>query len=112
MLSSLPNGIFEGLTALTSLRLGGNLVDPMPLIVSLQQVDANQFHAVIPTGAPFNVVLPVSAMMVTIPKGSFTSAPFTVVDMATVNIDALPSLPATISATRSLNQPSVTAHLK
>ncbi len=94
MLSSLPNGIFEGLTALTSLRLGGNLVDPMPLIVSLQQVDANQFHAVIPTGAPFNVVLPVSAMMVTIPKGSFTSAPFTVVDMATVNIDALPSLPA------------------
>ncbi len=94
MLSSLPNGIFEGLTALTSLRLGGNLVDPLPLIVSLQQVDANQFHAVIPTGAPFNVVLPVSAMMVTIPKGSFTSAPFTVVDMATVNIDALPSLPA------------------
>ncbi len=94
MLSSLPNGIFEGLTALTSLRLGGNLVDPMPLIVSLQQVDANQFQAVIPTGAPFNVVLPVSAMMVTIPKGSFTSAPFTVVDMATVNIDALPSLPA------------------
>ena len=94
MLSSLPNGIFAGLTALTSLRLGGNLIDPLPLMVSLQQVDANQFQAVIPTGAPFNVVLPVSAMMVTIPKGSFTSAPFTVVDMATVNIDALPSLPA------------------
>ena len=94
ILSSLPNGIFAGLTALTSLRLGGNLVDPMPLIVSLQQVDANQFQAVIPTGAPFDIVLPIDAMMVTIPKGSFTSAPFTVVDMATVNIDALPSLPA------------------
>ncbi len=93
MLSSLPNGIFAGLTALTSLRLGRNLIDPLPLMVSLQQVDANQFQAVIPTGAPFDIMLPIGAMMVTIPKGIFTSAPFTVVDMATVNIGALPGLP-------------------
>ena len=29
-LSNLPDGIFEGLTALTSVRLGGNTVDPLP----------------------------------------------------------------------------------
>ena len=92
MLSSLPSGIFDGLTALTTLRLGGNLVDPMPLIVSLQQVADNQFQAVIPVGAPFDVVVLVGAMMITIPQGSVESDTFTA--DASVTLGALPSLPA------------------
>ncbi len=107
-LSSLPPGIFHGLTALTSLRLGGNLVDPMPLIVSLQQVGDGQFKAVITTGAPFNIVLPMNvtngsisggSTSVTIPKGSMESATFTVsstpgsTTSPTVSIGTLPSLP-------------------
>ena len=91
-LSSLPDGIFEGLTALTTLRLGGNTVDPMPLIVSLQQVDANQYQAVISTGAPFDVVLSVDLTTVTIPQGSVKSATFTVTGVPVIG--ALPMLPA------------------
>ena len=91
MLNTLPIGIFEGLTSLTTLRLGGNLVDPLPLIVSLQQIDAGEFQAVVHTAAPFDIVLPIGVMMVTIPKGSLTSAPFT--DTSTPSIGALPGLP-------------------
>ena len=105
-LSSLPVGIFEGLTALTTLRLGGNFVDPMLLIVSLQQVSDGEFQAVIPTGAPFDIVLPInvsngpmnsSTTMVTIPKGSIASASFTVVSWTSTSpsmaIGALPRVP-------------------
>ncbi len=92
MLSTLPIGIFEGLTSMTSLRLGGNLVDPLQLIVSLQLIDAGEFQAVVHTGAPFDIVLPIGAMMVTIPKGSLTSASFTA--LSTPSIGALPGLPA------------------
>ena len=92
MLTTLPIGIFQGLTSLTTLRLGGNLVDPLPLIVSLQQIDAGEFQAVVHTGAPFEIVLPIGAMMVTIPKGSLTSASFTA--LSTPSISALPGLPA------------------
>ena len=101
MLSSLPDGIFEGLTALTILRLGGNFVDPMLLIVSLQQVSDGEFQAVIPTGAPFDIVLPInvsngrmnsSTTTVTIPKGSIVSASFTSVSPS-VAIGALPRVP-------------------
>ncbi len=58
-LSELPDGIFEGLTALTTLRLGRNTVDPLPIPVSLEQVAEGQFKAVVPTGAPFAIVLPI-----------------------------------------------------
>ena len=100
-LSSLPVGIFEGLTALTTLRLGGNFVDPMLLIVSLQQVSDGEFQAVIPTGAPFDIVLPIDVMngsmngrttTVTIPKGSIASASFTSVSPS-VAIGTLPRVP-------------------
>ena len=90
-MSSLPAGIFEGLTSLTTLRLGGNVVDPMPLIVSLQQVDVNQYQAIIPTGAPFDVVVPIDTMMVTIPQGSVKSATFAFA--GTPIIGTLPMLP-------------------
>ena len=87
-LSSLPTGIFTGLPALTSLRLGGNVLDPLPLIVSLQSVGAGTFKAVMPTGAPFNIVLPIDVATggtthVMIPQGSTESRPFTVVGTGT-----------------------------
>ncbi len=95
MLRNLPVRIFEDLTSLTSIRLGGNLVAPMPLMVSLQQVSDNEFRAIIPTGAPFNIVLPIneaSVANITIPKGSVTSGSF-VATTTDVNIGNLPSLP-------------------
>ncbi len=95
MLRNLPVRIFEDLTSLTSIRLGGNLVAPMPLMVSLQQVSDNEFRAIIPTGAPFDIVLPIneaSVANITIPKGSVTSGSF-VATTTDVNIGNLPSIP-------------------
>ena len=103
-LFDLPPWIFDGLTALTTLRLGGNAVDPLSLIVSLQSVGEGEFRAVITTGAPFNVVLPISVTngsisggitSVTIPQGSAASAFFTVIGTsAKVSFGYLPGLPS------------------
>ncbi len=108
-LSTLPDGIFEGLTALTSLRLGGNTVDPMPITVSIEKVADGQFKAVAPIGAPFDIVLPISATngsiadnptSITIAKGSTESSTLTITRTAdttaavTTNIGTLPSSPA------------------
>ncbi len=108
-LSSLPTGIFDGLTALESLSLHHNPVDPLPLTVSLEKVDADQFKAVAPTGAPFDMVLPLTvangtidggATTLTIPAGSLESQPLTVTRTSgttaavTVDIGTLPGLPA------------------
>ena len=103
--SNLPNGIFGGLTSLTSLVLTGNLdftgytsladleeldpdaVDPLLLTVSLEKVGEGQFKAVAPTGAPFDIVLPLNVFngntsdgetTLTIPLGSVESQPLTV----------------------------------
>ncbi len=96
MLSSLPYSIFSGLTSLTTLRISGNFVDPLPTIVSLQQIDANEYRAVISTGAPFDVELPIDGAdpttMITIPKGHVYSIPFTA--STSVGIGVLPNLPA------------------
>ena len=91
-LDSLPTGIFTELTALTSLRLGNNLLDPLPLIVALQNVGPGEFKAVMPTGAPFNIVLPIrvttggipgGVTSVIIPQGSMESGAFTAVGTGT-----------------------------
>ncbi len=102
-LSSLPVGTFDGLGALTTLRLSGNVVDPLPLIVSLQQVRDSEYRAIIPTGAPFPIYLPITVTdgsisggltSVVIPQGSRHSAVFTVVGTtAKVSIGMLPALP-------------------
>ena len=102
-LSSLPAGTFNGLTALSLLRLGSNAVDPLPLIVSLQQTSDNTFKAVITTGAPFNVVLPIrvtngsisgGTTAVTISQGATESTSFTVIGIAAeVSFGTLPRLP-------------------
>ncbi|MDE2997525.1 MAG: leucine-rich repeat protein [Gemmatimonadota bacterium] len=107
-LTTLPNGLFEGVTRLTSLHLQGNSADPLPLSVSLEKVGANQVKAVAPTGAPFDIVLPLSvtngsisggATTVAISTGSAESQPLTVTRTSgttaavTVNIGTLPGLP-------------------
>ena len=110
MLSALPDGIFEGLTALTTLSLNGNTVNPLPLTVSLKKVAVGEFKAMVHTGAPFDIVLPVSATngtidggatTITIPKGSVESTSSLTVtraegttDPATVDIGTLPGLPS------------------
>ncbi len=108
-LSSLPDGIFEGLTALTTLRLGNNTVDPMQISVTLEKVGENQFKAVVPTGAPFAIIVPVSVTngtitggttTLTVSKGSTASNAVSVsrtantTNAVTANIGTLPSLPA------------------
>ncbi len=108
-LSSLPDGIFEGLTALTTLRLGSNTVDPMQISVTLEKVEENQFKAVVPTGAPFSIVVPVTVAngtlaenvtTLTVSKGSTASDAVSVsrtantTNAVTANIGSLPSSPA------------------
>ncbi len=93
MLSSLPNGIFQGLTGLSTLRLGGNAVDPMPLTVALQQDSNGEFKAVVPVGAPFDIMLQINGSTITIPKGSIASETFMSADIP--NIDGLPTRPKT-----------------
>ncbi|MDE0468378.1 MAG: cadherin domain-containing protein, partial [Candidatus Poribacteria bacterium] len=107
-LSSLPSGIFAGMS-LTTIKLGRNTVDPLPLTVSLEQVTEGVFKAVAPTGALFNIVLPITvtngsitggATTLTIPRGSVESSTLTVTPTAgttadvTVDIGTLPSIPS------------------
>ena len=104
-LTSLPDGLFSGLTSLTTLNLFG---DTLTLTVSLEIVGTDQFKAVAPTGAPFDIVLPVSITngsissgetTVTIPQGSVESGTRTVTrtistnDAVTIDIGTVPSLP-------------------
>ena len=107
-LSSLPMGLFSGLSSLTTLNLSDNAAE-LSLIIELQQVGVNQFKAVIATGAPLTIVVPLNvtngsimggATTATIPIGSVESAPFTVIptpgtsDAVTVLIGTLPNLPS------------------
>ena len=106
-LSSLPAGIFSGLSSLNSLYLGDNTVG-LSIIVSLEKVGENQFKATTATGAPYNIVLPITvtngsiddgATTITIPAGSLESELLTVTrtpgtsDAITVDIGTLPELP-------------------
>ena len=108
-ISTLPAGVFEGLTALTTLNLNNNMVNPLPLTVSLKQVAEGEFKATAYTGAPFEMVLPVTvtngsidgtATTITIPIGSVESESLTVTRTTgttaavTVNIGTLPGLPS------------------
>lgn len=111
-LTSLPDGLLAGLSSLTTAELGSDANEngvPFPLTVSLEKVGTDQFKAVAPIGAPFNMVLPISvtngsitggATSITIPAGNVESRPLTVTRTAgrtgavTVNIGTLPSLPS------------------
>ena len=108
LLSNLPDGVFAGLTSLEMLALEGNRADPLPIGMALKKVGDNQFKAVVPTGAPFDLALPVSsnggtidgsADTVTIPVGAVESSPTGVSRNAdtqqrvTVDVGVLPDLP-------------------
>ena len=118
-LSSLPDGLFSGLSSLNSLYLGSNTVG-LAITVSLEKVGGNQFKATAPTGAPFNIVLPITAAngsiddgatTATIPAGSIESGLLTVIptpgtsEAVTVDIGTLPELP-TSHFGYSLSKPS------
>ena len=118
-LSSLPDGLFSGLSSLNSLYLSDNTLS-LSIAVSLEKVGGNQFKATTATGAPFDLVLPItvtngsiddSATTVTIPAGSIESEPLTVIrtpgtsDAITAVIGTLPTLP-TSHFGYSLTKPS------
>ncbi|MCG9129139.1 cadherin domain-containing protein [Candidatus Poribacteria bacterium] len=107
-LTNLPVGIFDGLTNLVELHLNGNPVHPIWLVVSLEKVGTNQFKAIIPTGAPFDVILPITVVngtladstnTLTIPIGTVESQSLTVTrtpdttDAVTATIGTFPSIP-------------------
>ena len=119
-LSSLPDGLFFGLSSLNSLYLSDNTVG-LSITVSLEKVSGNQFKATTATGAPFNIVLPITvtngsidggATTITIAAGSTESGLLTVSptpgtsDAVTVDIGVLPALPASHFG-YSLGKPSV-----
>ena len=118
-LSSLPDGLFSGLSSLNSLYLGDNTVG-LSITMSLEKVSGNQFKATAPTGAPFNIVLPITvtngsidggATTIIIAAGSVQSGLLTVIptpgtsDAVTVDIGTLPELP-TSHFGYSLSKPS------
>ena len=97
--------MFSGLTSLEHLYLHNNTVDPLEMTVSLEKVAADAFRAVAPTGAPFDIRLPIritngrivgGATALTIPQGSIGSETFTVTQTpgssmaVAVDIEALP----------------------
>ena len=108
-LTTLPDGVFAGLSSLTRLNLLGNTVAPLPLTASLEKVGEGQFKAVAPTGAPFDIVLPINvtngsinggATTTTISKSSVESDTLRVsrtpgtTAVVTVDIGNLPGLPS------------------
>ena len=89
--------------------MGGNSVDPLQITVTLEKVGENQLKAVVPAGATFDIVLPVSvsngnldesATTLSISKGSTESNTVTIsrtsgtTAAVTANIGTLPSLPS------------------
>ena len=107
-LTFLREAVFSGLISLQDLYLHNNTVDPLEMTVSLEKVAADAFRAVAPTGAPFDMRLPIritngrivgGATALTIPKGSIASEIFTVAQTpgsslaVTVDIEALPEPP-------------------
>ena len=104
----LPDKVFSGLSNLRALYLDRNADDPMVMTVSLATDGASGVKAVMPTGAPFTMHLPVNVAEGSIPGGNeimistgatesgvyqVTSNTRTVQNPA-VTIASLPALPA------------------
>ena len=110
-LTSFPERIFVGLSSLRTLWLTRNPYPrfiPLAIAVSLEQVGESQFVAKAHTGAPFEIVLPITSAggeidgnpsSIVIPAGSLESAVHTIsrssgtISAVTVNITDLPRLP-------------------
>ena len=60
-LNELPDGLFEGLTGLRDLRLDDNPGAPFSIGVELEQRGNDTFVVKVPTGAPFDMVVGLSA---------------------------------------------------
>ena len=110
-LTVLPDSLFFGLTKLKKLNLDLNPPDnpvSLPIVVSLASDGEGQFKARAHTGAPFEIVIPISvangsvdggATTIAIPAGRVDSDVFTVsrtsgtTPAVTVDIGILPGLP-------------------
>ncbi len=107
-LSFLPKGIFKDLTMLKTLRLGSNAVKKASVILYLKQVSEDEFKVMVPSGAPFDMILPVTVINgvithgetpLVIPQGKTESATFGVACplgrpiTPTVVLNTLPNLP-------------------
>ena len=71
-LTSLPDGAFSGLTRLTKLHLNSNTADPVPLTISFVKIAEGEFKAVVPSGAPFRMVLHLDVENGTVDDGATT----------------------------------------
>ena len=108
-ISSLPDGIFGGLAQLGTLDVSptGDGVT-LPLTVELRKVDDGKLRAVVPAGAPFDMVLPITVTngtlgqgetSVTVAAGTFESTTAAVArdptshEAVTVNLGTFPTLP-------------------
>ncbi len=107
-LTTLPDKIFFGLSNLSALHLDRNAADPMIMTVSLATDEQSRVKAMMPTGAPFTVILPVNvadgsiadgANALAIPTGAVESQAFPVISNTrtvqdpAVSIASLPALP-------------------
>ena len=69
-LNALPDGLFTGLPALTTLYLHDNPTNPLPLTVTVEKVGTDQVRAKVLTGAPFAVNIPVTVVDGTLAAGA------------------------------------------
>ena len=106
LLRTVPADIFKGLTSLSTLDLSNNSAT-IPVEVSLRGVGDGEFKAVVRTGAPFDIVLPLIVTDGTIDGGATTTTVLTgksesdetitvtpdATDAVTLEIGNLPSLP-------------------
>ena len=114
-LGELPDGVFHHLALLRTLWLHGNDVDPMPIEVSLESPADGTVKATVPSGAPFDIVIPIVVSngtmagdgTITIPIGHIESPAFEVSPLSnsqtsvTVDVGTLPDPPTTTSYTNS-----------
>ena len=117
--TTIPSGILVNLTSLTTFKIGnnydenGDVVAQLPLPVSLELVQSGELKAVVPTGAPFDIIVPLNitngslrelqpfrdGARLPISKGSVESLSLFVERTAgttaavTVNIGSLPNKP-------------------
>ena len=105
---SLPAGFFSELHAVDNLLLGGSFAGPLPVNVTLDWVDPGRFQARVPTGAPFEMRIPITvtngmfdgdSSHLTIPAGRGASDVFSVsrrpgtTSPVTVEIEQFPEIP-------------------
>ena len=64
--TTIPSGILVNLTSLTTFKIdnnydeNGDVVAQLPLPISLELVQSGELKAVVPTGAPFDIVVPLN----------------------------------------------------